>query len=314
MSSPCRLRRILGGICSILVVPSAAGWNGGAGTCLDLNARRNDPPQDIDSLPPLEELFGDLQGDDYIDGLEELAESLLREVTAEVEANPSRSNEQMPIAEDTPKKRDYPKRMVGQTSKDVEASRTSESLNGSSTWQIVGSTNTGTILPVNSAAAFKNATGNAAFAVKAEPEIKTEIEPPNDCDTVYGTYDEATNSITIIYPGQESEISIQECVQEVVTDEHCQSEDTSYLTPENHRGARTLHSPAYTVTDSMSPYSAYSEETDTEFTVSKVDSNPSDAGYESHGSVESEPCSQRNSLTLADLWPESFSELFPTLA
>lgn len=51
--------------------------------------------EDPDPLPPLEELFADLQGEDYIERLEELAESLLREVTAEVEANANQSNQQV---------------------------------------------------------------------------------------------------------------------------------------------------------------------------------------------------------------------------
>lgn len=63
----------------------------------DADTRSGRPAEDPDPLPPLEELFSDLQSDDYIERLEELAESLLREVTAEVEANPHRSNEQVSL-------------------------------------------------------------------------------------------------------------------------------------------------------------------------------------------------------------------------
>lgn len=92
----CRLRCTFAGICSIPDQrPSAAGWDSATGTMPDTDARSSRPAEDPDSLPPLEELFGDFQSDDYIERLEELAESLLREVTAEVEAHPHRSNEQV---------------------------------------------------------------------------------------------------------------------------------------------------------------------------------------------------------------------------
>lgn len=98
MPESCRLYCILAGICSIPLSPSAAGWNNTAGTVSDANPRSSNSSEDTDHLPPLEELFGDLQGDDYIERLEELAESLLREVTAEVEANSNRTNEQVSIS------------------------------------------------------------------------------------------------------------------------------------------------------------------------------------------------------------------------
>lgn len=97
MPESCRLCCVLTGIYSIPYSPSAAGWNNTAGTVPDTNPRSNNSPEDTDHLPPLEELFGELQGDDYIERLEELAESLLREVTAEVEANSHRTNEQVSI-------------------------------------------------------------------------------------------------------------------------------------------------------------------------------------------------------------------------
>lgn len=95
MSGSCRLSCTFTGICSIPTKPSAAGWDSTVGIVPDANTRSSHIAEDYDPLPPLEELFGDIQGDDYIDRLEELAESLLREVTAEVEANSHSSNEQV---------------------------------------------------------------------------------------------------------------------------------------------------------------------------------------------------------------------------
>ena len=299
----CRLCCILAGICSIPLSPSAAGWNNTAGTVTDANPRSSNSSEDTDHLPPLEELFGDLQGDDYIERLEELAESLLREVTAEVEANSNRTNEQVSVKEDTGEKRDNSKGMVGQASKDVEASRTCRSLSTHQSWHPVSST--------DSAHFTTNIT--APVPVKSEVEVKQELDT-HDLDTIYGTYDEATNSVTIIYPGDESNVSIQECVQEVVTDGVNSVEVSSHLPP--NRYSNQL-SPSCTSMDSMSPSSIHSEDMDTSVAVDTsvvLDSNASDCGYESHGSPNPDTRNEKSNLNLTDLWHESFTELFPTLA
>lgn len=133
----------------------------------------------------------------------------------------------------------------------------------------------------------------------------------HDLETIYGTYDEATNSVTIIYPGDESDVGVQECVQEVVADGICPNEDSSYLTP-NYYSDRL--SP-YASTDSLSPSSSiHSEDTDNNLPRTKLDSNASDCGYESHDSPNSDVRLDRDNIGLTDLWHESFSELFPTLA
>ncbi|XP_033191509.2 LOW QUALITY PROTEIN: X box binding protein 1 [Bombus vancouverensis nearcticus] len=257
------------------------------------------------TLPPLEELFGDFQGDDYIERLEELAESLLREVTAEVEANPHRTNEQVPVKENTTEKCHYSKRMVGQTSKDVETNGTCRSMNTHQPWHSVSST----------ASTPYTTNTTAPASIKSEVEVKQEVET-QELDTIYGTYDEATNSVMIIYPGDESNVSIQECVQEVVTDGICtdgvcSNEDSTCITPNYYSNQL---SPCYTNTDSMSPASIHSEDVDVSYTHTKLDSNASDYGYESHGSPNSDIRLEKSNIGLSDLWHESFSELFPTLA
>lgn len=300
VSESCRLCCVLTGIYSVPHIPSAAGWNNTAGTVPDANTRSSNSSEDSDHLPPLEELFGDLQGDDYIKRLEELAESLLREVTAEVEANPHRTNEQVSVKENTIEKCDHSKGVVGQTSKNVETSRTSRSMSTYQSWQPVSSTVT-TPCIVNT---------STPVPIKSEIEVKQEVDT-HDLETVYGTYDETTNSITIIYPGDESSVGIEECVQEVSTDGACSTEDSSYFPP-NHYSNQ--FSPSYTCTDSMSPASIHSEDTDTGFVQTKLDSNASDCGYESHGSPTPDIRNEKNTVALSDLWHESFSELFPTLA
>lgn len=302
----CRLCCVLAGIYSVPHSPSAAGWNNTAGTVSDAHTRSSNTSEDTDHLPPLEELFSDLQGDDYIERLEELAESLLREVTAEVEANPRRTNEQVSVKENTAEKCDHSKGVVGKTSKDVEASGTCRSMSTTlQSWHPVSSTASTTTTPPYTTNTTTPAI--APVSIKSEVEVKEEVEP-HDLDTIYGTYDEATNSVTIIYPGDEASVGIQECVQEVVTD------DSSYLTANYYSNQ---FSPSYTSTDSsMSPSSIHSEDMDNvvNFTRTKLDSNTSDHGYESHGSPNSDVRMEKNSLGLSDLWHESFSELFPTLA
>lgn len=188
---------------------------------------------------------------------------------------------------------------MGQTSKDVETNGTCRSMNIHQSWH-----------PVSSTASTSYTTSTSVpMSIKSEIEIKQE-DMTHDLDTIYGTYDEATNSVMIIYPGDETNVSVQECVQEVVTDSICTNEDSTYLPNYyiNHL------SPCYTNTDSMSPSSIYSEEMETNYTHSKLDSNASDCGYESHGSPNSDIRHEKNNVSLTDLWHESFSELFPTLA
>ncbi|KAG7204067.1 hypothetical protein KM043_001921 [Ampulex compressa] len=148
-----------------------------------------------------------------------------------------------------------------------------------------------------------------SVSIKSEVEIKQEPDT-HDLDTVYGTYDETTNSITIIYPGDENSVGIQECVQEISTDSTGQTEDPKYLMPNRYS---YQFSPANTYTDSMSPSSIHSEDTDPSFTT-KADANLSDGGYESHDSPKPEIRHAKSNIGLSDLWHESFTELFPTLA
>lgn len=207
----------------------------------------------------------------------------------------------MSAEEDTTEKRDHTERVVGQAPKDVEASRASRSMNTYQSWHPVSSTAT---TPCT-------ATATAPVSIKSEVEVKEEVDT-HDLDTVYGTYDESTNSITIIYPGEENSVCIQECVQEVSTDGACSTEDSSHLTP-NYPYSNQF-SPSYTCTDSMSPSSIHSEDVENRFAQTKLDSNASDCGYESHGSPAPDVRNEKVSVALTDLWHESFSELFPTLA
>lgn len=218
---------------------------------------------------------------------------------------------QVSSKEDSIKELDHPERVVGQTSENVEADRAVGSIvdasDRPSTWQSVCDTAKSTPRVVVTPTMPK-------VPIKTEIEIKQETESVHDLDTVYGTYDEATNSITIIYPGEENCMSIQECVQEVSADDIHYKDDGTYLT--------TTHcyppqfSPAYTCrTDTMSPVSIHSEDVDNGVVSTKLDyASLSDGGYESHDSPCTDSHRSSSNVALTDLWHESFTELFPMLA
>lgn len=140
-------------------------------------------------------------------------------------------------------------------------------------------------------------------------DVKIKREPASDVDTVYGTYDEATNCITIIV---NDDIKIQESVQEISSEGiQNQIDEPMPLTPMH---SYTDQLSPYASHDSMSPSSIHSDDTDSSMPINKQDSNLSDTGYESHGSPFEETCSVNETSVLTDLWHESFSELFPSLA
>lgn len=194
---------------------------------------------------------------------------------------------------------------MGQTSENVEANRTDGSITDAS--HCLGNTSNWFLTDCD--------TRSDTASIKTETEIKQESETASDLDTLYGTYDETTNSITIMYPGEENDggVGIQECVQEVVsTDSGVAShvtDDAAHLTVPSsgtHLCHSTQFSPAYT--NSMSPAMSDIDSCGVSSAKQLDCTSLSDGGYESHDSPQS-----HRSDALFDLWPESFSELFPTL-
>ncbi|XP_031788086.2 LOW QUALITY PROTEIN: uncharacterized protein LOC116417701 [Nasonia vitripennis] len=270
---------------AVSLKPSAAGWHSTDGTSSDPELKRQHTPEDPDALPPLEDLFSELQADDdYIERLEELAESLLREVTAEVETNPPQSNEQSPVKKESTERFDNTEKMVGQTPNYVEADTSGGSV------AIVNPTTQN--IPKGVTSIVPTVTLNSSGPITIAENIEIKEEPMHDAEMVYGTYDEATNCITIIYPEDE-----------VIT----------RLSPNSIpiQSKQLLASPSHSY-DSMSPASLHSDDADV--AAGKLDSTAhSDGGYESHGSPASSDVAGANNA-LTDLWHESFSELFPSLA
>ncbi|KAJ8681574.1 hypothetical protein QAD02_017366 [Eretmocerus hayati] len=196
------------------------------------------------------------------------------------------------VKEEIAEKSNDTEEMVGETSSDVETSASSTNLIVEETCDSsqVALDDTFTSIPT--------ITLNSSEPMAIDEQVEIKEEPAQDAEMVYGTYDEATNCITIIYP----------------------EDDVNHLAPNQYV---CQNSPSY---DSMSPASSYHSEDaesapskfdgthsgDAESAPSKFDGTHSDGGYESHGSPESS-LNDVNDGSLTNLWHESFSELFPSL-
>lgn len=199
---------------------------------------------------------------------------------------------QKSIKKESPKGPEDPEKMVGQAPSNVEADPSSGSVTPAAASLLSQPSQS---IPKVVGPVIPAVTLNSPIKIAKKLDIKE--EPMHDAEMVYGTYDEATNCITIIYPEEDM---------------------TTRLSPlphhqEQQQQQQQLLSPAHTY-ESMSPASMLSEDVEVGGSVplSKLDGVLSDGGYESHGS----PASSVNGTNsaLADLWHESFSELFPSLA
>jgi len=208
---------------------------------------------------------------------------------------------QVSVKEDPVKESDCSETMVGQTSKNVETDRAGGSVGSNAAYLCTSNWHPTTeTVCCTTDTAVTMTTASPSPSIKTEVEVKQESELTQDMETLYGTYDMATNSIMIIYPNEENDMAIQECVQEV--DSLNIAADPA--NPSNFQSLDYMTQFSLAHTDTMDTINDMHSDS-----VSKLDySNQSDAGYESHGS----PSSQSNDLT--DLWHESFTELFPTLA
>lgn len=146
----------------------------------------------------------------------------------------------------------------------------------------------------------------ATDADKSESVMQRLQETPMELDTIktepeiFSSVDDSANCITIVIADEEEgNLRVQDYVEEIVSSDKT-SDDMVYLTPD------------FSLCDSMSPASIRSE--DVEMSSKGESSYFSDGGYESHDSPIQSDDSIPNILPLSDLWPESFSELFPSLA
>lgn len=225
---------------------------------------------DDDAFPSL---LADIS-DDYLTQLEELANSLLGEGDSTVDG------EKRDVCKARqPGKDSFAPEVVGQTPKDVET--------------------TGRL-------------GNPAQSPEGHSQSHREL--PLECvkheevvtvpETVYGTYDESTQTVTIIVP-HEGGMLVEEAVQEVVTTEDdtdsemliqdCKDEPVSPCSSNS--------------SDVISSDSSFYMQTESPV-VCHTEAPLSDCGYESLDSPQSEISATE---CVSDLWNECFTELFPNL-
>ena len=136
---------------------------------------------------------------------------------------------------------------------------------------------------------------------------------PNQKDTrdkpesVFGTYDESTHTITIVIP--QDDVCVEDAVQEVVTTDPLSVPPSVLCTvPCKNEPIENPVSPcSFRTVDSLSSAPCSPHLYDTESV--KVEPPLSDCGYESLDSPQSEISGDE----LVDIWNESLSHLFPTL-
>lgn len=135
---------------------------------------------------------------------------------------------------------------------------------------------------------------NIIGSVKKEPSTAVKTSSSSDPETLYGTYDEKTDSISIVLPG--GNISINEAVEEIVSE---QEQDPDPVIESEDEFDPVKEFLCLNDDVKLPPKSPLSE------------GSTIDHGYESIGS----PHSDRSSFQIDDFWSDkSFAELFPSLA
>lgn len=245
--------------------------------------------EDNSSLPSLQDMLGDYD----LSGLEEFAESLLADVATELEDNFAASRN-------------------GATKNESAAIGVLERMVGATTEQLESSKNTGrrSIEPCitrNPNKRHSNILTTQSppkkFEKKSTQKSISSPTPESDNQTLYGTYDEKTNSITIVYP--DDSIPISEAIEEIICE--TSSSSSSYIDENDDVIMPSVNESEYlNITQDLNllaPKTNLSVSCD----KSPMHSVISDSGYESLGS----PVMDDN---FNELWNSSFSELFPSLA
>lgn len=246
--------------------------------------------EDNNALPSLQDLFEDLDETK----LEDFAESLLADITADLEKS---LREGDPVA--------------------TEDSSKAEQLFGSlvgTTTEIMESTSS-TTTTISNSVCIKN-----DLEVKKKDEIpcKKQSKRKNikndstisDPETLYGTYDEKTNSITIVMP--DGSVPVQEFVEEIICDDQSESisnneDDTVCLAESVINNSLSLDDD--TDFDPVKEFLSLPCQIDDSAKKSPY-SLHSDHGYVSIGSPYSNNSDDGGQF---EIWNESFSELFPSL-
>jgi len=242
-------------------------------------------------LPSLPDLLDSLVGDVCLSHLDELAQSLLREAAEEMDTEHRQASAEVGTNGFQGKRSCY--KVVGSSPEDVETNR-----------ELITST------------ALKFTEQGKATSL-CIPDIRDSSlyllpKQKDTCDTspesVFGTYDEMTHTITIVVP--QEDVCVEDAVQEVVTSDTLSVVPTSLLCTvpcKTERIENPVSPCSFRTVDSLSSAPSSPHLYDTESV--KVEPPLSDCGYESLDSPQSEISGDE----LVDIWNESFSHLFPTL-
>lgn len=182
--------------------------------------------------------------------------------------------------------------MVGSTPENVETSR-----------ELIKN-----CLPVqneNIAESIPNIEDSSIFFTNQNHDVSVE--------SMIGTYDESTHTLTIVVPSSEESVCLEEAIQEVVVT----SDNVTVVPPPSVRissckeeVAEPISPHGFRTVDNLSPAPCSPHIYETNDNLMKVEKAMSDCGYESLDSPQSEISGKSE---LSDLWNESFSQLFPAL-
>lgn len=293
--------------------------------------------------------------------LEELAESLLADITADLEASNRACNAS--VAEIASGTERFLGSMVGSTAECVESSQHKTSYNGGCLETIATSTTNSNSIQTpeltlenkfekdTTAATTNNMhttlntndTSISALLTTSSPEVATttttSTEVTTTPDTVYGTYDAKTNSITIVM--DDVAVPVNEAVEEIYCDGIAATsvDEVVCTTSSSYSG---IASPSHVYLNVTTCTDDEAEDDDDDFNfdpiakflcpkrpfVSPLAKSPapslhsatSDHGYESiigsptpPSSHHFEPLSDDLSNDDFSIWPQGFNELFPSL-
>lgn len=256
--------------------------------------------------------------------LEELAESLLADITGDLETGPGESCSA--AAEDTGKPERLPGSMVGSTTERLESSgHRTGCLDKDSEDTVKEHSLTVPVLELN---------GNkqqTEMPVATTTTIKTEAAAPiasvmqGTPDTVYGTYDAKTNSITIVMDGDA--VPVNEAVMEIYSDGVTAGDDATDVVMKCPPPATSPSQVYLNVVNATEDSDDESFESFERFLCPRVKaisplakspalslhSATSDHGYES---ILGSPSSTPLTLPMDEedfAWQSNFDELFPSL-
>lgn len=264
-------------------------------------------------MPSLQDLLEDFDAS----RLEELAESLLADVTTDMEDDTTRGSNAFTKTESDSKR--LFGSMVGTKTEDLEPC---QDINGSLStptkrpkyikeepFDCVLSQEP--ILPpahlsAEATMAPSSPLDSAQKLTNKSMSLVKQIDRNNIDETLYGTYDEENNCITIVLPDEDIS-NFEEVIEEV----HCNDEDDEYLSQVS------ILSPI--PTNYPSPgYSSYCGNSND--IKSPASSSDRDSAYDSlmgsppGASITSSHTDYEDEYHYSELWPDSFSELFPSLA